>query len=174
MWNRRTFLAALGVGSLGFAGQAVAGPSDIPPREYGASINRSLDQAGFDLRLMPGGCRGGPVEQCSFSSLTVTVVVDGQASPGRIARITISTDLLRDDPDVPPGDLIADAGAVLAVTMASFDPGLPAKRREQLLSNLTKTALTQGHSEGNGIRVRYTLEFDQGADGLLVIIVTPK
>ena len=172
--NRLTIRVALVTGGLVLAAQALAGPFDRPPRGYGTAINRNLDQAGFDLRLKPEGCRRGPTEACSFSSSTVAVVVNGQATPGRIGMITISTDLLRDAADADPGDLVADATAVLAATMATYDPELSSERREQFLSSLTQDALTRGQSAGDGFHARYELAFDQGADGLLVITVTPS
>jgi hypothetical protein len=43
-----------------------------------------------------------------------------------------------------------------------------------LLSDLARTALRDGRSEGTGINAHYSLAFDQGADGLLTISVVPK
>jgi len=57
--------------------------------------------------------------------------------------------------------------------MVIFDPDLPVRRRVQLLSDLTETALEEGGTEGEGINARYSLTFDEAASGKLMIAVTP-
>jgi hypothetical protein len=58
--------------------------------------------------------------------------------------------------------------------MESFDPDLQPARRSKLLSDLTEAVLTKGQSESDGIDGHYSLAFDHGADGLLVITVVPR
>jgi hypothetical protein len=83
-------------------------------------------------------------------------------------------DLLRDDPGDDPRDLVAEAAAVFGATMVIFDPELTSGRRNELLSSLVEAALTTGSSGRDGIGAHYSLEYDKGADGLLVIKVVPK
>jgi hypothetical protein len=137
-------------------------------------INSNLAQAGVVLRLKPEGCAGGGTLVCQFSSPTVIAIFEGKAKPPRTALITISADLLRDETDISPQELVDDVLAVLHATMTGYDPILQPSRRDELLANWTAAVLTQGHSEGDGVLARYSLSFDQGADGLLVITVASK
>ncbi|MBQ0821900.1 hypothetical protein KBI52_17040 [Microvirga sp. HBU67558] len=164
---------ALGMAA-GLSGPASADPFDRPPAGYGTSINRHLAQAGLALRLKPEGCQGKGTAECRFSSPTVSATVEGHATPPRTTLIAISADLLRDEAHISPQDLVGDALAVLSATMAGYDPDLQPPRRDELLADWAKTVLTTGHSAGAGLLADYSLSFDQGADGFLVITIVPK
>jgi hypothetical protein len=127
------------------------------PSSVEALINRNLGQDGFHPRLRREGCSGGSRIDCSFSSQYTAVIVQGQLKPARILKITILTDLLRDDRDAHSRDQVAEAAAVFRATMVNFDPELQPGRRQELLSNLTEAALAQGSSERDGIQAQYSL-----------------
>jgi hypothetical protein len=174
MWSRTTIVATvLSLGGV-LCGQAFADPFDRPPAGYATAINRRLAQAGIALRLIPEGCQGGATTECRFSSPTVIATVTGRAKPPRTVRITISADLLREEADASPQDLVGDAVAVLGETMTVYDPGLRPSQRDELLSDWIQAVLTNGQSGGDGGHAHYSLAFDQGADGLLVIMITTR
>jgi hypothetical protein len=149
---------------------AYASPFDMPPAEYAQSINRTLQQEGSDLHFMLAGCTAPNRLECRFVSSPIEVVVKGRKKPSRIDLVIITTDLLRDDPVTPPDHALVDAFMTLAATMIVFDPMLRPQQRETLTTSLTDAVLSTGHGERAGIDARYSATFDEGANGLLVIM----
>ena len=136
-------------------------------------INEVLRQVESDLRLRIDGCWGDAWVVCRFSSARVKVAVDGSAWPRSIGKIVIEADVLRDTPDADPLAVVNDCVLAFGATVVIFDPRLSVERRVELLSDLVATAIETGASDGEGIDARYALTFDQGANGILTITVTP-
>jgi hypothetical protein len=146
----------------------------MAPRDVGAAVNARLRLAGLDLRFELQRCKGRGLLECRFSSARAFLVVTGQAKPPRTAAIMFAADLLATDAAGEVHDRVADATMALGATMEIFDSELQPARRSKLLSDLPGTALRDGQSEGDGIKAHYSLAFDHGADGLLVLTVTPR
>jgi hypothetical protein len=151
-----------------------AGPFDRSPRQYDAPVNRVLQQVGSDFRLQLERCDPSPRFRCRFSSPHVAALVWGRADPPHIEKITLSADLFRDDTTTDPLAAVTDLVLVFGATVVIFDPYLPPDRRVQLLSDTIELALTTGASEEVGREAHFALLFDEAADGLFVIVITPK
>ena len=153
---------------------ALAGPFDRSPRQYDALVNRVLRQVGSDFRLQLERCDPSPSFQCRFSSPHVAVLIWGRADPPHIEKIILSADLFRDDATTDPLAAVTDLVLVFGATVVIFDPSLPPDRRVQLLSDTIEIALTTGASEEDGREAHFALVFDEAADGLFVIVITPN
>ena len=94
--------------------------------------------------------------------------------PPHIEKITLSADLFRDDTTTNPLAAVTDLVLVFGATVVIFDPSLPPDRRVQLLSDTIEIALTTGASEEDGREAHFALVFDEAANGLFVIVITPK
>ena len=66
------------------------------------------------------------------------------------------------------------AAPVVVVRLEPERLDLPPDRRVQLLSDTIEVALTTGASEEDGREAHFALLFDEAADGLFVIVITPK
>jgi hypothetical protein len=170
--RRRIFTAALVAAAL--AGPAIADPFERSPRDVGFAVNERLRSAGLDLRFELERCSGREMMECRFSSAHTFLVATGRAKPPWTREIMIAADLLATDTAGDVHDRVTEATATLGATMEIVDPALQSDRRSKLLSDLARTALRDGKSEGTGINAHYSLAFDQGADGLLTISVVPK
>jgi hypothetical protein len=157
-----------------FAEFTSAGPFEKSPTAYAPEVNSHLEQARSDLRFQLDRCNSLRRLKCRYSSPRVTVDVHGRDRPPNISRIIIEADLLRDDPKTAPDAAVSDALITLVATMTIFDPVLQSDQREALVSSLTNSVLTNRQSQGNGIDAHYSSAFDQAADGLFVILITPK
>jgi hypothetical protein len=152
----------------------LAGPFDWSPRQYDTPVNRVLQQVGSNFRLQLEGCDITTTLQCRFSSPHVAVLVRGRADPPHIEKITLSADLFRDDTTADPLAAVTDLVLVFGATVVVFDSRLPSDRRVQLLSDTMEMALTTGASEEDGLEAHYALVFADVADGLFLIVITPK
>ena len=171
--NRRTILIAAFVATA-VAGPAVADPFDRSPHDVGIAVNDRLRLDGLDLRFELERCGGRGLIECRFASARAFLVATGRAKPPRTAEIMIAADLLAIDAAGDVHDRIVEATAAWGATMEIFDAELHPDRRSRLLSDLPGRALREGQSEGDGVKARYSLEFDQGSDGLLTITIVPK
>jgi len=147
---------------------------DRSPDSYGPLLNTRLQQMGYELRFQSDGCSTSSQRRCRLSSPRVTIVAQGSEKPPYTTGITITADLLRNSTADPPGAVMGDALNTLAVTMMVFDPELQPDERKILVSSLADAALSVGHSEAKGVKARYSVVFDQSANGLLVIRVEPR
>jgi hypothetical protein len=155
-------------------GPSLAGPFDRSPRGYSAAVNRVLTQVESEFRFQLETCGRGFRVKCRFSSERVSALVEGSLIPPRIERIVLTADLLRNEPGSDPLAMVADTVLAFGATMVTFDPQLPPNWRVALLSDLMVTVLDTGTSEGQGIEGRYLLTFDEAANGLLSIAITPQ
>jgi hypothetical protein len=78
------------------------------------------------------------------------------------------------DTTTDPLAAVTDLVLVFGATVVIFDPYLPPDRRVQLLSDTIEVALTTGASEEDGREAHFASVFDEAADGLFVIVITPK
>ena len=173
MENQRSILTTALV-AVALAGPAIADPFERSPRDVGIAVNERLRSAGLDVHFELERCGGRELIECRFSSARTFLVATGRAKPPRIREIMITADLLASDAARDVHERVTEATAALGATMEIFDAGLQSDRRARLLSDLPGTALREGRSEADGIRVHYSLVFDQGADGLLTISLVPK
>jgi hypothetical protein len=171
--NQRRILTTALV-AVALAGPAIADPFERSPRDVGIAVNERLRSAGLDVRFELERCGGRELIECRFSSAHTFLVATGRAKPPRIREIMIAADLLATDAAGDVHERVTEAISAWGATMEIVDPELQPDRRSRLLSDLPGTALRDGRSEGTGINARYLLEFDQGADGLLMIAVAPK
>jgi hypothetical protein len=171
--NQRSILTTA-LMAVALAGPAIADPFERSPRDVGIAVNERLRSAGLDVHFELERCGGRELIECRFSTAHTLIVATGQARPPRIKEIMIAVDLLATDAEGDVHERVTEATAALGATMEIVDPELQPNRRSTLLSDLPGTALHEGRSDGKGIAARYSLAFDQGADGLLTISVVPK
>jgi hypothetical protein len=160
--------------AVAFAGPGIADPFDRSPRDIGIAVNQRLRSSGLDVHYELERCGGRELIECRFSSAHTLLVATGRAKPPWTREIMIAADLLTTDAAGDVHDRVTEATAALGAAMEIVDAGLQPNRRARLLSNLRGTGLLDGRSEGDGIKARYSLAFDQGSDGLLTISIIPK
>jgi hypothetical protein len=160
--------------TIGLAEAAVSDPFSKPLETYGPMLNGVLERVGSDLRFNPGTCHGASHPTCRFSSSRVVVSVEGRAGQGGISSIVIAADLLREHPAALPHVAVIDAVVTLTATMMHYDPEMPRRQRDMLVSGLLEAAHGLGQGKGSGIAADYSMALDQAGTTLLVITVAPK
>ncbi|WP_230530861.1 hypothetical protein [Microvirga roseola] len=172
--GREALVTAAFAIAMGGEGSASPAPFRKSPREFDALANKALKQVDSDLRFKLEACSGSDSLECRFSSDHVAVLVQGRSNPPRTGRIVLEADLLQDRPGADAVAAITDTVLSLGATVVSFDPGLPAEKRVELISELTNDALDKGQSEASGQDATYAATFDRQTDGRIAITVTPK
>ncbi|WP_262031701.1 hypothetical protein [Microvirga sp. Mcv34] len=150
------------------ASPALAGPFDTPPERYDETVNVALQQIGSDLRIRQTACAA---TRCRFAAREVIVEVSGPADRPAIERITIAATFRQGD-DRTATNLLDDTLTVVGATMVTYDPGMAAERRGEVLLELGEAALSVGEAHLDSADVHYALSFDDVSGRLEIIAAT--
>jgi hypothetical protein len=153
------------------ASPATGSPFDAPPERYPDQVNPALRQVGSDLPFRQTTCILGERPRCRFAARLVDVEVVGPPDRPGTERIMIGATFRQGD-DAAATKLIDDTLTVLGATMVTYDPGMPADRRGEILLELGDAALNVGEAHRDSADVHYALSFDDVSGRLEITAAT--
>ena len=160
-----TMAACIGITIPAFA----VGPFDTPPNRFADTVNPVLRQAKSDLRVRRTTCTSTVPPSCRFSARDVDIIVAGHGTG--TGRITVAVTFRRGG-ETEATRLLRASMSVLGAVMVTYDPGMRASRRVDMINELGEAAFEDSEAHLDSADVHYALAFDD-ASRRLEIVVAP-